>query len=262
MNSKVILVLCDGMRSDSVSACGHPLVPWVLENGSVTLNARTIMPSITLPCIMSLFHSTGPEKHGVFTLKYAPSLHPVEGLFERLSGVGKRCAIYYDWEELCDLYRPGSVGTGTVPISSFLSGGVFGYGNCDRINTRRMLEELKEYQPDFVFHYLGDPDHKGHTKGWMSEEYLQSVHQSWQLIETIWKTAGQDYVILVMADHGGHDHTHGADIPADMCIPILCFGTGISARKLENASILDIAPTIASLMGVAPSPLWEGKALL
>lgn len=54
MNSKVILVLCDGMRSDSVSACGHPLVPWVLENGSVTLNARTIMPSITIASLMGV----------------------------------------------------------------------------------------------------------------------------------------------------------------------------------------------------------------
>lgn len=259
---KVILILCDGMRSDSVEACGHSMPKWAMDNGKSTLHATTVMPSITLPCIMSLCHSVRPEKHGVFTLKYAQPLQSVEGLFERLAVSGKRSSFYYDWEELCDLYRPGSVGTGTVPMTSFLSGGLFGYHECDKINTQRMLEDLKTFHPDFVFHYLGDPDHKGHTKGWMSEQYLNAVYCSWDLIQTIYESVGDEYVLLVTADHGGHAFTHGEEIPEDMEIPFFCFGKGISHGKIEHASILDVAPTVAHLMQVEPSPFWEGRPLV
>lgn len=31
--------------------------------------------------------------------------------------------------------------------------------------------------------------------------------------------------------------------------------------QMENISLLDIAPTVASLMGVSPEKEWEGRAL-
>ena len=36
------------------------------------------------------------------------------------------------------------------------------------------------------------------------------------------------------------------------------FGKGVSR---EGGSILDIAPTVADIVGVAPNPAWEGKEL-
>ena len=100
MNRKLILILCDGMRSDSLEACGHPMATWMQEHSLHTLQARTVMPSITLPCIMSLCYSAQPERHGIFTLQYAQPLKPVEGIFEHLARHGKQCTFYYDWEEL------------------------------------------------------------------------------------------------------------------------------------------------------------------
>ena len=110
MNRKLILILCDGLRSDSLEACGHPMATWMQEHSLHTLQARTVMPSITLPCIMSLCYSAQPERHGIFTLQYAQPLKPVEGIFEHLARHGKQCTFYYDWEELSDLCRPGAVG--------------------------------------------------------------------------------------------------------------------------------------------------------
>lgn len=70
-------------------------------------------------------------------------------------------------------------------------------------------------------------------------------------------------MIMVTADHGGHERTHGQDIPEDMKIPVIVrdkvFAPGETAKEI---SILDIAPTIAALLNVKAAPEWEGQSLL
>ena len=103
---KVQLILVDGMVPESLSACGNPYAMELLSKSLYTLNAQTVMPSVTLPCHMSLFHSVDPTRHGITTNFYMPQVRPVNGLFEQLKG--KKCGIFYNWEELRDLSRPGS----------------------------------------------------------------------------------------------------------------------------------------------------------
>ena len=67
MENKVILVSIDGMRPDGVLQCGHPFVEEMMRLGSYTLDARTVVPSVTLPCHMSMFHSVPPTRHGIGT---------------------------------------------------------------------------------------------------------------------------------------------------------------------------------------------------
>lgn len=59
---KVLLILSDGMRPDGLE--GHPAVARLMREGSYSLRARTVMPSVTLPCHMSLFHSVDPAVTG------------------------------------------------------------------------------------------------------------------------------------------------------------------------------------------------------
>jgi len=47
-----------------------------------------------------------------------------------------------------------------------------------------------------------------------------------------------------------------------MTIPMFFWGDGfVQGAQMDNISLLDIAPTVASLMGVAPEKEWEGRAL-
>ncbi len=49
----------------------------------------------------------------------------------------------------------------------------------------------------------------------------------------------------------------------DMTIPMVFYGPQFSpGEELSGVSILDIAPTIADIMGVTPSKEWEGKSLI
>lgn len=86
------------------------------------------------------------------------------------------------------------------------------------------------------------------------------------MLLTVWRRffqiASEHYNIIVTADHGGHDRTHGTDCAEDMTIPMFFWGDGFAQGvQMKNISLLDIAPTVASLMGVAPEKEWEGRAL-
>ena len=72
-----------------------------------------------------------------------------------------------------------------------------------------------------------------------------------------------EYSIIIMADHGGHDRTPGTELPEDMTIPIIMLGNGIdTAGDISGANIKDIAPTVTKLLGIEPDPDWEGKSLV
>ena len=74
----VVLFVVDGMRPDGLRKSSTPVMNGLVRSGASTLNARTVMPSITLPCIASLFLGTTPDTHdfqqirGLLPLKYRP----------------------------------------------------------------------------------------------------------------------------------------------------------------------------------------------
>jgi len=84
MRKKAILISIDGMRPDGLMNCKNPYVDELKKIASYTLYARTVFPSATLPCHMSMFRSVMPERHGTITNTYMPQVRPINGLFEQL----------------------------------------------------------------------------------------------------------------------------------------------------------------------------------
>lgn len=256
MENKVVLILVDGMRPDGVQKCGHPFARTFQSISSWSMNAQTVMPSVTLPCHMSLFHSVNPDRHGVTTNTYVPQVRPIEGLFDRLDKFEKKCAFFNTWEELRDLSRPDHLHTYACINQHKQS-------DTDTKITLAAIDYIKREDPDFTFIYLGETDEVGgHSVGWMSETYLGCVNKAFKCIQMVYESLPENYTLIVIADHGGHDRSHGTDKPEDMTIPVMIAGPGFEKdRELENVSIKDIAPTVVKLLNVTPAKEWEGKSL-
>lgn len=255
--NKVILISIDGMRPDGLLKCGNPYVGELMKKASFTLDARTVMPSITLPCHMSMFHSVPPERHCTFSNEYVSPAHPVTGLIECLNAAGKRAAMYYGWEQIRNISRPCS-----LYASEYIHS--YSFDHTDAMLTDRALGYVNLAKPDFVFLYMVETDDKGgHDCGWMTDTYLEYVSLAVENVKRIIEAVGDEYTVIVTADHGGHDRSHGTDMPEDMTIPMIFCGAPFEAgRELHGVSILDIAPTIADIMGVACPREWEGKSVL
>ena len=251
---KAIVILLDGMRPDALD--NIPEVQRLKEKASYTMKATTVMPSVTLPCHMSLFHSVDPSRHGTTTNTYMPQVRPIKGLCEVLSQNGKKCAMFYDWSELRDLTRPGSL------VHSYFNSSWKGHVSSSNETTKQSIAYLKQNEIDFAFIYMGYTDAAGHGYGWMSKEYMDGMQHCWTNVERIINELEDEYTIIVTADHGGHDRTHGLDIPEDMLIPLFILGQGFEAGKeIAEANIKDVAPTVTKLLGVEADKEWEGKAL-
>ena len=61
----VVLIMIDGLRPDAITPDGCPALTGLMARGAYSLQARSLMPCLTLPCHMSIFHSVPPGRHGV-----------------------------------------------------------------------------------------------------------------------------------------------------------------------------------------------------
>ncbi len=257
MNNKVILILSDGMKGDSVLNCGNEYAKKLVDTYASKLDTQTVMPSVTLPCHMSLFLSVPPMRHGILTNTYVPQVRPINSLINVLYDNKKTSAMFYNWEQLRDISRPGA-----LDHSLFTENELDGVG--DEILTQSAIDYIEKKSPDFVFLYLGCSDHLGHRYGWESEEYIKGISHSFDMIEKVCSAISDDYTVIITSDHGGHDRTHGTEMPEDMTIPLILISDYFKANpKLrDNINIIDIAPTIANIIGVPCDEDWEGNSLV
>jgi predicted AlkP superfamily pyrophosphatase or phosphodiesterase len=252
---RVILVMIDGLRPDAIAAANTPTLHGIMQRGAYTLSARSVMPSVTLPCHMSIFHSVPPQRHGITANIYTPMARPIKGLMEAARDADKRCAFFINWEELRDLSRPGSL------QHLFMTNTSYDLERGDTVIADYAIQHLHEY--DFNFVYLGTVDSAGHFFTWMSAEYLAQVERADAELAKIVSALPDDAVLIVQADHGGHDRDHGTDSAEDMTIPWLIMGAGVRAgHVIERAvSLLDTAPTIARLLALRVPSEWEGSSV-
>ena len=256
MNRKVILISIDGMRPDGFLQCGNPFIEELLKISAHTLNGQTVYPPVTLPCHMSLFYSIPPQVHGMMN-NGLPTVRPANGLFEQIKSAHGISAMFYGWGRMRDVCHPMAI-TYSTHMDAYTAESV------DTELTDLALERIRKSKPDFVYLYMVDTDDKGgHDCGWMSEEYLKRISIALDNVKRVWEECRDEYTIVITADHGGHDHGHGDNIPEDMTIPQFYIGPDFEPGKvLENVNLLDTTPTIAKLMGLPQHDDWHGKALV
>ncbi len=252
----VVLISLDGVRPDALTTASCPALHSVREQGASTLCARSVIPSVTLPCHSSIFHSVPPARHGITSNLFTPMARPLPGIVEVARASGKHTAFFYNWEQLRDLARPGY-----IHYSYFRDSFLDADGDDETVSqaTRFILME----KPDFVFLYIGTVDTAGHSYGWMSERYLQQLEHIDGLLGDFFNSLPPVYSAIIHSDHGGHDHAHGTDLDEDMLIPWMAIGPNIkkSYTIQSEITLLDTAPTIASIMGIPAHHEWEGRSV-
>jgi predicted AlkP superfamily pyrophosphatase or phosphodiesterase len=257
MQNKVILISIDGMRPDGLKTCGNAYVKKLEESCTYTYTGQSVIPSVTFPCHFSMTRSVTPERHGILSNTYVPEVRPVTGIFEKIKSSGGVSAMFYGWEPLRDIAKPGSLKFATY-INAYVK------ESSDTALTDEALRVIDENKPDFVFLYMVETDEKGgHDNGWMSEEYLRRISIAIDNVKRVVEAFGDEYSVIVMADHGGHDRSHGSTLAEDMTIPFFFRGSSFErGKEIDGVSLLDIAPTIASLMNIAPEDEWEGHSVI
>jgi predicted AlkP superfamily pyrophosphatase or phosphodiesterase len=255
---RVMIISFDGLRPDAIQAAEMTNVMSLIQNGAYTLNAQTIVPSLTLPSHTSMLVGTCPAKHIVRWNEYVPENGYALGtdIFDLAKAAGLRTVFVAGKEKLRHITDPSSTD-------------FFGFVDAtDKIEDKTSLETMaiEEIRKgfDLMFLHFPDGDLAGHADGWMSDEQLLAYRlddKSLGLIFDVMKSRNlyDDTLIIITSDHGGHDTTHGSDLPEDLTIPWIISGPLIVRNEIATqVYTMDTAATVAFALGLPIPPEWDG----
>jgi len=258
--NKGMIIVIDGCRPDGLAEADTPHIDALWQNGAYTWQAQSVSPCVSLPPHCSLFWGVKPETHGITSNSWPENYaYKVPTIFDLCKEKGLRTAMVFGWQPFEPIPRPG-----TVDISDldphYLSDDVAAGTSAARI--------VRQANPDFFFVHLNQVDADGHAHDWMSDEYVAAIETAdiavGMVIEAL-REVGVfgETVIVVLADHGGHEQCLGEDIPEDMTIPLVISGPGIQAGRQvsREVTIHDTAPTVAHAMGLPIPPGWTGSII-
>ncbi|KAA0992462.1 alkaline phosphatase [Dyadobacter aurulentus] len=260
----VILIGSDGFGAYAFEKAKVPNLCKLMEEGSWTLKARTVMPSSSAPNGASMVMGAGLELHGYTKWgSQSPDL-PAKVLDEygmfptvyallRKEKPNSEIGVIYEWDGIGYLFPKKAV---------------YKDQNCDGdiALTKAATSYVKEKRPNFLYVHLHDVDSVGHNAGHDTPEYYAAIERTDTHIGTInqsIKDAGimDKTVIIFTADQGGINKSHGAITMQEMQIPWIISGPGIRKDNEVKESIMtfDTASTIAALFNLKQPQVWIGR---
>jgi predicted AlkP superfamily pyrophosphatase or phosphodiesterase len=252
----VFIVSFDGGKPAVMQQSAMPTLMGMMKEGAGTFNAQTIFPSITLVSHTSMLTGVGPAKHKIDWNSWAPEkgLVTVPTVFAEAKKNGLSTAMYVSKEKFKHLNLPGSVDSFEKPSSK------------SKEVATAVSKYIVQKKPNLCFIHFTDTDTTGHDSGWGSPEQIQAFGDEDTALKIVMdaiKTAGldKDCVVILTADHGGHDKTHGSNSPVDMTIPWIAWGKDVKAGFSITTPITtyDTAATALWLLDVPVPAEWDGK---
>lgn len=117
---------------------------------------------------------------------------------------------------------------------------------------------------DLMFVHFAGPDLRGHKYKWMSNEYMKVLREGDEALGLILDALKENNLmdstlIIVTADHGGHDKNHIGLLIEDFRIPWIASGPGIVPVEITaSLQTMDTAATVAYALSLPLQPDWEG----
>jgi predicted AlkP superfamily pyrophosphatase or phosphodiesterase len=255
---RVLIVSFDGLRPDAIQLAPMDNLLALMQSGAYSLTAQTVLPSTTLPAHSSMLAGMCVARHHVIWDEYIPENGFANGvdLFDLAHAAGLRTVMIVGKEKLRQITEPESTDV-------FVA---FDFTQFETPENEILPRAIQEVQNGFdvMFIHFPSADLMGHEYGWMSVEQLSTLHEAdvkfGELLASLdANSLRASTLIMVSSDHGGHDTTHGYDIPEDMTIPWIVSGPGVQSLELTSSvQTMDTAATAAYALGLSIPDEWDG----
>ncbi|MDR0302486.1 MAG: alkaline phosphatase [Treponema sp.] len=236
----LVFIGFDGWGGTYVQKANMPAVKQMIADGASSTTVYNILPCITWPNWSSLFYGTPPEKRPENDF---PSIFSITN--------SKDTAFFYEYYELVKINSANK--NYSLKIDSSLE------------SAFKIASYIREKTPMFTAIIVDEPDVTGHKTIWGSKKYYEkliTLDCFFAIIKQAIIDAGMydDTVFVFSADHGGFLKGHTANFPRNRKIPLIICGKGIKKGYTitSAATICDIAPTMALILGLEIPVEWTG----
>lgn len=256
---KVLIVGIDGVRPDAFQVADTPNMDALIANGAVSWTCMAEDISFSGPCWSTILTGVHRAKHGVTSNSFVPnnfSAYP--HFFARLRGA----------EGACPGIRTASI-VHWAPVNTNIV-----MGNADVIQTYTtddavrdaVAAEVSQGTTDVVYLHLDDVDHAGHAYGFSPTvpQYVQAIEQEdarvgviMNAIESRPSYANEDWLVIIVSDHGGSGTSHGANTLEHRTTIFAVTGASTQiGTTFTNTTLADVVPTVLTFLGIAIDPAW------
>lgn len=268
----VFILSIDGGKPSEIARSEMPVLGRIVKEGAHTWTARTVFPSVTLPSHTSMLTGLDITNHMITWNDWIPGAGAVRvpTVFALARKQGLSTALFAGKEKfrhlvqgdipdvfVFDAEMPApkdgkkAVKVGTVPAAKV---------------AEQVAKHIREKKPNLCAIHFPDTDSAGHKYGWGSPEQIKAfsdVDAALAVVRKAIEDAGiaDKSVLIISADHGGHDKTHGSNSPEDMNIPWIAWGKGVRAGAEIRSAVTtyDTAATALWLLGIQPPEKFDGK---
>jgi len=254
----VLIISEDGLRPDALSTLHLHWHELMRHKGSIAETALTIRQASTLPAHASMLSGVHPAVHGLTWNNWSPRRGNIKSptIFNVAMEAGLTTAFFTGKHKLRHIVPAGSVGVYERP----------GY-YCKKV-AEDAAAYLVSQRPALAFVHFADADELGHSQGWMSPGQMHAIANSDRCLGILYEAldhAGllEDTLIIVSADHGGHNKTHSGAKRIDRQIPWMACGPGVREDYVitEEVSTLDTAATALYALGLPIPETFAGRPL-
>jgi Glycosyl transferase family 2/Sulfatase/Type I phosphodiesterase / nucleotide pyrophosphatase len=258
---RVYVIVIDGCNRARLWQAHTPAMDRLAGEGTEYLAVEPAYPARTVVCFSSMLTGAAPDEHGMrsnFVARLGVRRESIFDVLERDGRHGRLVGIAH----LLDPF-------GEDVVRSVTS--VQPTERIDRSLTAEARRVVDEEDPDLLVLQLLAADQLGHVRGVRNPEYLDQLAETDRrvgeflaFLDESGKLDGA--TVVLMADHGqgrgigGHGHLDWGETP----VPFVVWGEGAvpGATSREPRSVLELAATIAELLGVERPAAARGRPLV
>ena len=265
---RFIFIGVDGLSTDGVQKAHTPFINQLIKEGVSSMHARAVYPTSSGPNWGAMLLGAGPEQHGIFNNDWRVNNFQTigtqldeDGFFPSIFDIIRekypdaKLGCIHDWGTIKELFNNKSA---DQVIDSD--------GTDDTID--KAIQFIEENNPLYTFIHLDEVDHYGHQDGHGSDAYYTSITRVdagiGRLIEKL-EALGwyEDTYILLSADHGGINFSHGGTTMEEMEIPWIFKGPEIRKNVSISTPIdtYDSPATTAYVLGISLPEVWISRAV-
>ncbi len=253
-DKKVFVIGVDGLRPDAIGVANTPNIDSLLAGGAFSFTAQGEDLTFSGPNWSTILHGVHRDRHLVNTNSYA----------------GHNLAAWPDFLSRMetfdsDINTMRAISWPNISNQPTLADINFNANDDDVAVVNQVVNQMNAADPDAIFIHMLDVDHAGHSCGDCyqpdSPVYIAEIEQVdsqiGQMLGAMQNRptfASEDWLVLLVADHGGIGSGHGGNTPIRRTIPFIMNGPSVTAGEIfPPPRNVDVARTVLTHMGIAES---------